>query len=262
MHKTSIGFDLVGFGANLNYKRAPSFPNYTLKIDNTLDPADSEIGPGYIDAPSLNELVDLGVKAERSGKSSFELPVKTGTDVPKDTARKQVANTIGEGVGYKQKVFDKLPYQSNNGFMGGVGVSAGYHYHLPLVIFNVRAGLDYLWGKFKSKDLYPGSLAQLGFGVKTGVGIDYKLTDKATFGFEGGVRVSAFKNISNTSWFALPYGQMVCGFNPHPDYGVSAFFGYFFPTRFTINSSGGHIPSGTKCKVDGVFGGLRIARYF
>lgn len=261
MHKTSIGFDVTGFGANLNYKRAPSFSAYILKINRVNpDPAEG-IDPDYIDTPSLNALVDSRVKAERSAKQ-MELTITAATGVPEASVRKEIDAVIGDGAAYRQQAFEKLPYQENTDFMWGMRVSAGYHYHLPLVICNVRAGLDYLWGKFKSKALYPASLAQLGWGVKTGVGLDYKLTDQATFGFEGGVRVSAFKNISNTSWFVLPYGQMVCGFSPHPDYSISAFMGYFFPTKFTINTGGGNIPSGTRCKVDGIFGGLRVARYF
>lgn len=265
MHKTSIGFDVVGFGGNLIYKRGPVFPTYTIK-KIVYEKQDEDTPADYV-STSFNDIVDAGVIAERSG-SSIELIVRAAEGMPAAMVRKRIDDLIGDGVTYKQQVFEKLPYQNNTAFMGGIGASAGYHYHLSLVICNVRAGLDYMWGKFKKFDLYPSSLTQMGWGVKVGGGIDYKLTDKATFGFEGGIRLNAFRNpqISQsrtiTSWFVLPYVQMICGFSPHPDYGISAFMGYFLPTKFSISANGGRIPSGTMCKVDGMFGGLRFVRYF
>jgi hypothetical protein len=266
LHKTSVGFDMMGFSGNLIYKKWPSFPKYTLKI-TPADPTDPDIGPDYIDAPSLSDIVEIGVKAERSGKS-LELPVTADKNVSEAAVRKKIDTVIGDGATYRQQVYDKLPNQENNAFMGGIGLSAGYHYCLPMIICNVRAGLDYMWGKFKSKDNYPASLARLGWGIKMGTGIDYKLTDKTTFGLEGGIRLSAFENqkIGQTnaakSWFVLPYMQAACGFVLYPDYGISAFIGYFFPAKFSINVSGGNIPSGSICKIDGLFGGLRFVRYF
>lgn len=269
LQKVSIGFDVVSFGGNLTYKRGPIFPidisDPKIKFIDP-DPED-DTSDDHIDV-SLSDVVKAGVIAERAGSKSLKLTVPVGKNVTRDMVLKKVDALLGDGSIYRQQVFEKLPNQNNTAFMGGLGVSAGYHYQLPLIICNVRAGVDYMWGKFKQSDLYPSSLAQLGWGLKTGVGIDYKLAEKATFGFEGGARFSAFRNpqTSNlngsTSWFVLPYLQAVCGFNPNPDYGISAFIGYFFPTKFTINTSGGNIPSGTKCKVDGMFGGLRFARYF
>lgn len=260
-----MGLDVVGFNGNLTYKRRPTFPAYTLKVQPVdLDPAEN-IGADYIDDISLSTIVDAGVRT--SGKS-FALTVKAATNVSEDQVRKKIDAVIGDGMDYKRDVFEKLPNQENTACMGGMGVSAGYHYHLPLLICNVRGGIDYLWGKFKPLDLYPSSLAQLGWGFKAGVGLDYKLTDKATFGFEGGARFSAFRNpqidqsSTKTSWFALPYFQAVCGFSPYPDYGISVFVGYFLPAKFSINTNGGTIPNDTTCKVDGMFGGLRFARYF
>lgn len=267
MHKTSIGFDVVGVGGKLTYKRGPVFPVYTIqKITQAYPDPDEDVPADYVNV-SYQDVVDAGIKAERSGKS-IELSVTAAKGMTEAAVRKKIDALIGDGANYKQQVFEKLPSQNNTAFMGGIGASAGYHYQLPLVVCNVRAGVDYLWGKFKQFDLYPSSLAQLGWGFKVGAGIDYRLTDKATFGFEGGVRVSAFRNPKTgqsstmTSWFALPYLQAVCGFSPHPDYGISVFAGYFFPAQFFVNTSGGTIPSGTTCKVDGMFGGVRFARYF
>lgn len=267
VHKTSIGFDIVGFGGNLTYKRWPSFPVYNKLTINRADPSDPDIGPDYIEDLSLISISEEGAKAEQSGKP-LELTITAATGVSEVEVRKKIDSIIGDVAAYKQQVFDKLPNQNNTAFMGGIGLSGGYHYHLPMVICNVRAGVDYICGEFKSKDLYPASLTQMGLGIKTGIGIDYKLTDKATFGFEGGVRISAFRNpkigqsSTETSCLVLPYMQAVCGFNPCNDYGISTFIGYFFPKRFSISASGGNLSSNTTCKIDGMFGGIKFARYF
>ncbi|MEK7654937.1 MAG: hypothetical protein AAB323_01595 [Pseudomonadota bacterium] len=269
MHKTSIGVDVVGFCGNLTYKRGPTFPLDLSGLQTKIvkfDDLDDAISDDHIEV-SVDAVVKAGVIAERSGGKPLKLTVLVGDKVQPDMVRKKIDELIGDGANYRQQVFEKLPNQNNTAFMGGGGLSAGYHYQLPFVICNVRAGVDYLWGKFKQFDLYPSSLAQMGWGIKVGSGIDYRLTDKATFGFEAGMRFSAFRNPKigslngGVSWFALPYLQTVCGFSPHADYGISAFAGYFFPTKFSVNSGGG-IPSGTMCKVSGMFGGLRFVRYF
>ena len=267
MHKVSIGLDVIGFAGKLTYKRAPSIPNYTLKITRVNpDPAEG-ITDDYIDQPSLNDIVIAGVKAEQVGKKQLELSVTAARDVSETDVRKKIEDIIKDGKDYKEQVFNKLPYQENTGLMVGLGLSGGYHYHLPLVILNVRAGLDYMCGKFKQSELYSASSAKLGWGLKTGVGIDYKLTEKATFGFEGGVRFSAFNNSDDAQacsakWFLAPYLQGVCGFNPHPDYGVSVFFGCFLPSTFTVDASGGAILTAAKCKIEGLFGGIRMVKRF
>jgi len=268
MHKLSVGLDVIGFNAQLMYKRWPSLPTkYTLKVVRVdPDPAE-EITKDYINEPSLNNIIELGVKAERSNKP-LELTATAANDVTEIDIRKKIDAILKDGKNYQQQVFDKLPYQENKASMMGLGLSAGYHYHMPLVIYNVRAGLDYMWGTFNKSDLYPASSAQLGWGIKTGIGIDYKLTEKATFGFEGGLRLGTFKNskasqiCSESKWFIAPYLQGICGFNPHPDYNVSVFCGYFLPVSFPINTSGGNIPNGTTCKIQGMFGGIKISKYF
>ena len=265
-HKLSLGFDVVGFNGQLTYKKWPPFPIYTLTTKAVDPDEDGDTPDDYIDI-SLPDLVEAGTQAERSGKS-LGLTIVKAKNVTDDIVRKKIETLIGDGNKYRQQVFDKLPYQSNTAFMGGVGITAGYHYPMPLIIFNLRVGVDHMWGTFKQSDFYPSSLARLGWGIKTGIGIDYKLTEKARFGFEGGVRFSTFKNQKNnnlsttSSWFVAPYVQAICGFYPHPDYGIHAYMGYFFPCRFSINTNGGRIPSGTTCKVDGMYGGLRFSRYF
>lgn len=221
---------------------------------------------------SLDYLVRAGIVSERSGGKPIELLVVGTSGITEDDIRNKIDQIIGDGEDYRRQVGASLPNEKHSALMGGVGLSAGYHYHTKNFIFNVRTGVDHIWGRFKQtgpQGMDTENVPRLGWGITLGTGIDYKFTEKSTIGLEGGVRFSEFKipqmdkpTTTKSSWFVAPYAQIVCGFYPHPDYNISVFTGYFFPRTFEVKTEGTRITQDTKCKVDGIFGGLRFARYF
>jgi hypothetical protein len=221
---------------------------------------------------SLDYLVRAGIVSERSGGKPIEILVVGTEGITEADIQKRIDQIIGDGEEYRRQVGAALPNEKHSALMGGVGISAGYHRHTKNFIFNLRTGVDHIWGKFKQTGLQHAdteNVPKLGWGITLGAGVDYKFTEKSTIGLEGGVRLSEFKipqqekpTSTKSSWFMAPYAQIVCGFYPHPDYSVSVFTGYFFPRTFSVKTEGTRIPEGTKCKVDGIFGGLRFARYF
>jgi hypothetical protein len=227
-------------------------------------------------ADQLNLSLDYLIRAARVSESKGDLPVNLwviGTEgITEADIRKRIDTLIADGEEYKRQVGAALPSEKHSALMGGVGLSAGYHYHTKNFIFNLRTGVDHIWGKFRQtapQNTDSENMPKLGWGVTLGTGIDYKFTEKSTIGLEGGIRFSEFKipqqdkpTETKSSWFTAPYAQIVCGFYPTPDYSISVFTGYFFPRTFSVKTEGTRITEGTKCKVDGIFGGLRFARYF
>lgn len=220
---------------------------------------------------SLDYLVRAGIVSERAGGKPIELLVVGTQGITEEEIRKRVDQII-DSEEYSRQVGAALPNERHFALMGGVGLSAGYHRHTENFIFNLRTGVDHIWGKFKQtgpQSIDTENVPRLGWGLTVGTGLDYKFTEKSTIGIEGGVRLSEFKipqqvdpKTTKSSWFMAPYAQIVCGFYPTPDYSVSVFTGYFFPRTFTVKTEGTKITEGTQCKVDGIFGGLRFARYF
>lgn len=221
---------------------------------------------------SLDYLVRAGIVSERSGGKPIELLVVGTQGITEADIQKQIDQIIGDGEKYNRQVGAALPNERHSALMGGVGLSAGYHYHTKNFIFNMRSGVDHIWGKFRQtgpQNIDTENMPKLGWGVTLGAGVDYKFTEKSTIGLEGGVRLSEFKipmqdnpTSTKSSWFMAPYAQIVCGFYPTPDYSVSVFTGYFFPRTFAVKAEGTRITEGTKCTVDGIFGGLKFSRYF
>jgi|GEM_PF-2347399 len=221
---------------------------------------------------SLDYLVRAGIVSEMAGGKPIELLVIGTQGITEDDIQKRIDQIIGDGEEYRKQVMAALPNERNSALMGGVGISAGYHYHTKNFIWNLRAGVDHIWGKFRQtspQGMDTENTPKLGWGITLGAGADYKFTEKATIGLEAGVRFSEFKipqsakiKETKSSWFMAPYAQVVCGFYPTPDYSVSVFTGYFFPRTFSVKTQGTRIGEGTKCRVDGIFGGLRFARYF
>lgn len=221
---------------------------------------------------SLDYLVRAGIVSERAGGKPIEMLVVGTQGITEDDIRKRIDKIIGDGEEYSRLVGAALPNERHSALMGGIGLSAGYHRHTKNFIFNLRTGVDRIWGKFKQtgpQSMDTESVPRLGWGITVGTGLDYKFTEKSTIGLEGGVRFSEFKipqqadpKTTKSSWFMAPYAQIVCGFYPTPDYSISVFTGYFFPRTFMVKTEGTKITEGTQCKVDGIFGGLRFARYF
>ena len=224
----------------------------------------------------LNLSADYLARAAQVSANNGDLPIKMlviGTQgITEADIQKQIDKIIGDVGDYRQQVMSALPNERNSALMGGVGLSAGYHYHTKNFIWNLRAAVDHIWGKFRQtgpQGMDTENVPKLGWGITLGTGLDYKFTEKATIGLEAGVRFSEFKipqmakpKATKSSWFMAPYAQIVCGFYPTPNYSVSVFTGYFFPRTFSVKTQGTRIGEGTKCKVDGIFGGLRFARYF
>lgn len=221
---------------------------------------------------SSDYFIRAGIVSERAGGKPIELLVVGTQGVTEDNIRKRIDEIIGDGEEYSRQVGAALPNERHSALMGGIGVSAGYHRHTKNFIFNLRTGVDHIWGRFRQtgpQSMDTESVPRLGWGITLGAGADYKFTEKSTIGLEGGVRFSEFKipqkdkpTDTKSSWFMAPYVQIVCGFYPTPDYSISVFTGYFFPRTFSVKAEGTRITEGTQCKVDGIFGGLRFARYF
>ena len=251
----------------LNYKRKPQIKPYTLKIAKAEPEPGETIPDDYIDI-TLNDIIQSSIRSEQSGKPMV-LNVVASEKMTEKQIRQKVDMIIGNGEEYKKKVFDKQPNQENKCFMGSVGLVGGLHYKKQLVIFNLRLSFDYMFGTFKSNDAYQASLARMGWGLKTGLGIDYKLTEKVDFGIEGGARFSQFqlplkdKDSSRRSeWFTAPYMQANCTVRPDTRYGIGVFIGYFFPRQFSVEVSQTNLAIDTKCKFDGLFGGVRLTCFF
>lgn len=221
---------------------------------------------------SIDYLVRAGIVSEMGGGKPIELLVVGTAGITEDDIRKRIDTIIGDGEEYRRQVGAALPNERHSALMGGVGLFAGYHHHTKNFIFNLRSGVDHIWGKFRQsgpQNADTENMPKLGWGITLGTGVDYKFTEKSTIGIEGGVRLSEFKipqqdkpTDTKSSWFIAPYAQIICGFYPTPDYSVSVFTGYFFPRTFAVKTEGSRITEGTKCKVDGIFGGLRFSRYF
>lgn len=221
-------------------------------------------------------LVNTYALATKEGKEQVDIVVVGTRGISEADIRKKIESVIGAEDVFNDVIANKLGLQSQNekhsALMGGIGISAGYHYHTKNFIFNLRAGADHIWGKFRQtgpQHMDTENMPRLGWGIPISAGIDYKFTPKSTIGLEGGIRLSEFKipkknkpQSTNSSWFMAPFAQVVCGFYPHPDYSISVFTGYFFPRTFEVKTKDTRIPEGTKCKIDGLFGGLRFARYF
>lgn len=157
--------------------------------------------------------------------------------------------------------------------MAGVGLAMGYHHHTKNYIFNLKAGVDYMGGQFKQTEAYNASTdhnPSLGWGAVIGAGVDYKFSKDVAMGLEGGVRISQFvlpkvnyqETCKKTSVvYGAPYGQINCTIFPYPKWSIGLFTGYFFPRQFKIDHASSNIPIGTKCRIDGVYGGLKFSYY-
>ena len=225
---------------------------------------------------SRDALLDAFVLCTKRGMSQLELVIVGTVRVDPKDIEKKIWSTIGSKEDFERDILKHLGQQGqdekHSALMGGIGLSAGYHYHTKNFIFNLRTGVDHIWGKFRQtgpQNADTENMPKLGWGITLGTGVDYKFTEKSTIGLEGGVRFSEFKipqkdkpAETKSSWFMAPYAQIVCGFYPTPNYSISVFTGYFFPRTFSVKTEGTRITEGTQCKVDGIFGGLRFARYF
>jgi hypothetical protein len=221
---------------------------------------------------SADFLARAGIVAGGAGcQKDLELIVVGAPGISEAAIRKKV-DAIVQGPDYTAAVQSSAPQEANVAMMGGVGMSAAYHYHTCNFIFTTRAGLDHTWGKFcqtAPKGTSTENNPSLGHGVSIGAGADYKWTAKTAMGLEAGMRfnqlmIPLVKNQAQKSsmWFSTPYAQANCTFFGEDDTSLGLFSGYIFAKEFTVTSTGTCIPYGSPCKIGGLYGGLRLSKYF
>ena len=221
---------------------------------------------------SGNFLTRAGIVGQMAGnEKEIEIIVVGAPGITEADVRKKV-DTILQGTDYKTEVESSRPKELNVALMGGLSTSTAYHYFTPKFIFTVRAGLDYIFGKFcqtaslrTNAEINP----KLGIGAFLGAGIDYRCTNNMAVGLKGGVRLNELTTtkISNpgqrsSTWFYTPYAQINGTFFTEDDSAIGVFLGYLFPREFSIKSTGTSIPFGSSCKISGVYSGVRFSRYF
>lgn len=220
---------------------------------------------------SADFLTRAGVVAQKSGsQKEVELIVVGASGISEAAIRKKV-DDIMQSAAYVTATESSARRETNVATMGGIGLSAAYHYYIRDFIFTARSTIDHTWGKF-CQTIPPGTNTEinpsLGFGFALGAGIDYQWTDDMAVGLEGGLRfnqlkvpeIKDFKQKVST-WFMAPYAQVNFTFFGDEDTSLGLFTGYVFAKEFTVKSTGTRIPYGSTCKISGLYGGLRLSRY-
>jgi hypothetical protein len=209
----------------------------------------------------------IGVAEKAGSLKKIELLV-VGTE---GITQKDIQNKIDALLKPEEDHQKALPPQRHTALMGGIGLSAGYHYHTRHFMFTLRSGIDHMWGKLrqtgpraKNADGNP----CLGWGLLFGAGIDCKTKSNKAIGIEGGLRFNQLKLPSiedpaknKSVWFAAPYAQLNCTMFYEDVLSIGLFSGYMFPREFTIKSTGARILSGTDCKIGGLYSGVRLTQY-
>jgi len=169
--------------------------------------------------------------------------------------------------------------------MGGLGLTAGYRHVLGQCAISARVGVDYLWGSFRSTETDGNKdadkKAKLGFGVSPAMGVHFLASPSAELGIVGGVRFGQLqarkvaavdpaatpakdttKGDYTSKWIWMPFvqGEATLWFSQNVSGSVYA--GYTFPVEKTFDKADTAIEKDSKVKVDGVFGGFRVAYHF
>ena len=204
-------------------------------------------------------------------QKELELIVVAAPGVTEADIRKKV-DAIVQSADYTTRVQAPAPKELNVAMMGSVGLSAAYHYYTRNFIFTLRSGIERTWGKFCQTIALGGNTEgnpELGFGGYVGAGVDYKWAENVAVGLEGGMRLTQLKvsTIKDpvkklSTWFSSPYAQLNCTFFSEDDTSLGLFSGYTFAKEFTVKSTGARIPYGSPCKIGGLYGGLRVSKYF
>ncbi len=221
---------------------------------------------------STDFLTRAGIVAGITGyQKDLELIVVGAPGITEADIRKKV-DSILHGREYAQQLHTHNPNEVNVSMMGSMGISAAWHYHTKKFIYTVRSGLDHTWGKFcqtAPKGTNTENNPSLGLGGYVGIGADYKWTEKTAIGLEGGVRLNQLKiprlknqEKKSSMWFTNPYAQVNCTFFGDDDTSLGLFSGYIFAKEFVITSTGSRIPYGSPCKISGLYGGMRLSKYF
>ena len=221
---------------------------------------------------SADFLIRAGLVSQAAGnQKDLELIVVGAPGITEADIRKKV-DSIVQGTDYTAQLQSAAPKEINVATMGSMGLSAAYHYHTRQFIFTARSGLDHTWGKFcqtASKGTNPENNSGLGFGGYVGAGVDYKWAEYVAVGLEAGMRLNQLKIPmvkdpvqKATMWFSSPYAQVNCTFFGDDDTSLGLFSGYNFAKEFTVTSTGTRIPYGSTCKIGGLYGGLRLSKYF
>ena len=197
--------------------------------------------------------------------------------ITKDDICKRIKKVMGNEDKFRQAVLRSVspPPETYNthhsATMGGLGVSISYQCHTEKFIFSLRGGMDKVWGQFiqtsKSGTDHSHDPA-MGIGCNVGAGIAYKIGDLASAGFEFGGKLSQFtlskigkKHDRSSHWFWAPYGEINCTIYPSKRWAMGMFMGYVLPSKFKIERTDADIPIKTECKIDKLYGGIRVSAY-
>lgn len=221
---------------------------------------------------SADFLSRAGIVAQGTGnRKDLELIVVCAPGITEAAIRKKV-DAIMQSASYEADVYSTAPKELNVATMGGVGMSAAYHYHTRNFILTLRSGFDHIWGKFR-QNMMVGANSEinpsLGFGGYVGIGGDYKWSENAAVGVEVGMRLNQLKTplIADltkklSTWFSSPYAQLNCTFFSEESSSLGFFSGYVFAKEFTIKATGTQIPYGSSCEIGGLYAGVRLSKYF
>jgi len=173
--------------------------------------------------------------------------------------------------------------EHNSSLMGGVGAVAGYRHVLGQFAVSARVGADYLWGGFrtveKDNSTTDDKIAKLGFGVSPAIGVHFLASPSAELGLVGGVRfgqlqarkIDAAKKADDkkgdytSKWIWMPFVQGEATVWFAQNISGSVFAGYNFAVEQKFDKEGTTLSNDKKdaqVKVDGIFGGFRVAYHF
>jgi len=219
-----------------------------------------------VDTLKASDLVkELAAQKAASNKAANEANKATNAK-NKDFAAKQVAK-LAEG-----------QTEHNSSLMGGVGAVAGYRHVLGQFAVSARVGADYLWGGFRTVET-DGSksddkIAKLGFGVSPAVGVHFLASPSAELGLVGGVRFGQLqarktdakkddkKGDYTSKWIWMPFLQGEATVWFAQNISGSVFAGYNFAVAQKFDKDNTEIKKDVDVKVDGIFGGFRVAYHF
>jgi len=186
----------------------------------------------------------------------------------------------------KRKVDLKEGTEHNSSLMGGVGAVAGYRHVLGQFAVSARVGADYLWGGFRTVETDNSTtddkIAKLGFGVSPAIGVHFLASPSAELGLVGGVRFGQLqarkidttaaakkaddkKGDHTSKWIWMPFVQGEATVWFAQNISGSVFAGYNFAVEQTFDKEGTTLSNDkkdAKVKVDGIFGGFRVAYHF
>lgn len=246
-----------------------SFNRKHSDADDKLD-----FGPLTLDNLTISRgfLTRAHIVSEKTGKPITITVLATPNIKKEDIIRKINEAAYTDVMNAQQIVNNTLPHERQTALMGGLSGFIGYHYFTQNFIFNLRAGIDYIWGSFlqtSKKNESTENMIRLGWGILLGTGIDYRFREDISVGLEGGIRLSELNmplfvnpEQKTSNWFAAPYLQLVYTIYPKPDYSVSLFSGYTFGPEFSIKKNNARLAYGSRCAVSGLMTGIRFAHYF